>query len=122
MAESAALLIDEILPEKAMRQLLLSPPFQLRFLVASRPEIMSRVPVHRLPRHRNASDQENWLHSRGREDRRHQLDPALRQCTELQYSLDVYGRIHKRLRRIKCAGATYVLFFDDIYIAKIMRY
>jgi ribosomal protein S27E len=35
MAESAALLVDEVLPEQPMRQWLLSFPFQLRFLFAS---------------------------------------------------------------------------------------
>ena len=43
MAESAALLVDEVLPEQPMRQWVLSFPFQLRFLFASRPEIMGRV-------------------------------------------------------------------------------
>ncbi|GHL51090.1 hypothetical protein ECZU29_59400 [Escherichia coli] len=37
MAESAALLVDEVLPEQPMRQWVLSFPFQLRFLFASRP-------------------------------------------------------------------------------------
>ena len=43
MAESAALLVDEVLPEQPMRQWVLSLPFPLRFLFASRPEIMGRV-------------------------------------------------------------------------------
>jgi hypothetical protein len=43
MVESAALLVDEVLPHLPMRQWVLSFPFQLRFLFASRPEIMSRV-------------------------------------------------------------------------------
>lgn len=43
MAESAALLDDEVLPEQPIRQWVLSFPFQLRFLFASRPEIMGRV-------------------------------------------------------------------------------
>ena len=59
MAESAALLVDEVLPREPMRQLLpwmacsramqehlprvLSFPFQLRFLFASRPELMGKV-------------------------------------------------------------------------------
>lgn len=43
MAESAALLVDEVLPEQPMRQWVLSFPFQLRFMFASRPEIMGRV-------------------------------------------------------------------------------
>ena len=43
MAESAALLVDEVLPEQPMRQWVLSVPFQLRFLFASCPVIMGRV-------------------------------------------------------------------------------
>lgn len=43
MAESAALLMDEVLPAQPMRQWVLSFPFQLRFLFASRPAIMGQV-------------------------------------------------------------------------------
>ena len=43
MVESAALLVDEVLPEQPIRQWVLSFPFPLRFLFASRPEIMGRV-------------------------------------------------------------------------------
>ncbi|MFN6846545.1 hypothetical protein ACK4RO_20100, partial [Proteus mirabilis] len=35
--------VDEVLPEQPMRQWVLSFPFQLRFLFASRPEIMGWV-------------------------------------------------------------------------------
>jgi hypothetical protein len=37
------LLVDEVLPEQAMRQWVLSVPYPLRFLFASRPEVMGRV-------------------------------------------------------------------------------
>ena len=43
MAESAALLVDEVFPEQSVRQWVLSVPYPLRFLFASRPEIMGRV-------------------------------------------------------------------------------
>ena len=43
MAESAALLVDEIFPEQPVRQWVLSFPYPLRFLFASRPAIMGRV-------------------------------------------------------------------------------
>ncbi|MBW9269274.1 MAG: IS91 family transposase [Candidatus Thiodiazotropha sp. (ex. Lucinisca nassula)] len=43
MAESAALLVDEVIPEQPIRQWVLSFPFQLRFLFASRPQLMGRV-------------------------------------------------------------------------------
>ena len=41
MADSAALLVDEILPHQPMRQWVLSVPFPLRFLFASNPKAMS---------------------------------------------------------------------------------
>ena len=43
MAESAALLVDEILPHQPMRQWVLSVPFPLRFLFASQPAVMGKV-------------------------------------------------------------------------------
>ena len=43
MAESAALLVDEVLAHELIRQWVLSFPFQLRFLLASRPAITGQV-------------------------------------------------------------------------------
>ena len=43
MADSAALLVDEVLPHQPMRQWVLSVPFQLRFLFASNPKVMTRA-------------------------------------------------------------------------------
>ncbi|AGH47323.1 hypothetical protein C427_5226 [Paraglaciecola psychrophila 170] len=43
MAESAALLVDDVLPHEPIRQWVLSFPFQLRFLFASYPHIMGKV-------------------------------------------------------------------------------
>ena len=43
MAESAALLVDEVFAEQPVRQWVLSVPYPLRFLFASCPEIMGRV-------------------------------------------------------------------------------
>ena len=43
MADSAALLVDEVLPEVPLRQWVLSFPFPLRFLFASRPAVMGQV-------------------------------------------------------------------------------
>ena len=43
MVESAALLVDEVLPRQPMRQWVLSVPFQLRFLFAKEPQVMGRV-------------------------------------------------------------------------------
>ena len=43
MAESAALLVDEVFPEQPVRQWVLSFPYPLRFLFASQPTIMGQV-------------------------------------------------------------------------------
>ena len=43
MAETAALLVDEVLPEQRLRQWVLSVPYALRFLFATRPAIMGQV-------------------------------------------------------------------------------
>jgi len=43
MVESAALIVDEVLPKKPIRQWVLTVPFPLRFLFAAYPELMSKV-------------------------------------------------------------------------------
>jgi ribosomal protein S27E len=43
MAESSAFLVDEVLPEQPLRQWVLSVPYPLRFLFASRPSVMGEV-------------------------------------------------------------------------------
>ena len=43
MADSAAHLVDEVLPKKPIRQRVLSVPFPLRYLFATNPQVMSRV-------------------------------------------------------------------------------
>ncbi len=43
MADSAALLVDDVLPHEPMRQWVLSVPFPLRFLIASQPAVMGKV-------------------------------------------------------------------------------
>ena len=43
MADSAAVLVDDILPHQPMRQWVLSVPFPLRFLFASYPKVMTRA-------------------------------------------------------------------------------
>jgi len=50
MADSAAHLVDKVLPEKPIRQWVLSVPFQLRYLFATQPLVMGKVLsiVHRV--------------------------------------------------------------------------
>jgi hypothetical protein len=43
MAETAALLVDNILPQQPVRQWVLSLPFALRYLLATRPEVLTQV-------------------------------------------------------------------------------
>jgi ribosomal protein S27E len=43
MAESSALLVDEVFPHQPVRQWVLSFPFQLHFLLTSRPAITGQV-------------------------------------------------------------------------------
>lgn len=45
MAESAALLIDEVFPKEPIRQWVLSFPFQLRFLLARHPQLMGGLGI-----------------------------------------------------------------------------
>ena len=43
MVETAALLVDNILPPQPARQWVLSLPFALRYLLATRPEVITQV-------------------------------------------------------------------------------
>ena len=43
MADSAAWLVDEVLPHRPMRQWVLSMPFPLRYLLASQPVVLGKV-------------------------------------------------------------------------------
>ena len=43
MAETAAWLVDDVLPQQPIRQWVLSLPFALRYLLATRPEVVTQV-------------------------------------------------------------------------------
>lgn len=43
MADGAAWLVDQVLPERPIRQWVLSLPFPMRFLLATHPELIGRV-------------------------------------------------------------------------------
>jgi ribosomal protein S27E len=43
MAETAALLVDDVLPRQPVRQWVLSLPFALRYLLATRPEVITQA-------------------------------------------------------------------------------
>ena len=44
MAETAAHLVEHVLPEQPIRKWVLSFPFPLRFLLATRPAVLTQVP------------------------------------------------------------------------------
>ena len=50
MADSAAHMVDEVMPKRPIRQWVLSVPFPLRYLFATNPQVMSHVltMVHRV--------------------------------------------------------------------------
>ena len=43
MVETAALLVDHVLPHRAVRQWVLSIPDPLRFVLANHPQVMGKV-------------------------------------------------------------------------------
>jgi hypothetical protein len=43
MTETAALLVDDVLPQQPVRQWVMSLPFALRYLLATRPEVITQV-------------------------------------------------------------------------------
>ena len=43
MAETAALLVDHVIPDEPVRQWVLSLPFQLRYLLAAEPKVMGEL-------------------------------------------------------------------------------
>ena len=85
MAESAALLVDEIFPQLPIRQWVLSMPFALRFLLAREPQVISSVlgTVTRAI----ASYLITQLYRGYRADRRCDVDPALWIGAQSQRSL-----------------------------------
>ena len=118
MAESAALLVEEVFPEQPVRQLasgmacsramqeqlprVLSFPYPLRFLFASRPAIMGQVLgiVYRVIA--GHLIKQGRVHSQAGAHRRGDADPALRQCTESEPPLDVHGRTNAEIGRASC--------------------
>jgi len=103
MAESAALLVDEVLPHQPIRQWVLSVPIPLRFLFASRPAIMGKVLgivyrtiatqlIHQAGHTRRTPCPKHSLRSRGR------LSPASRtQASSARFSTTWTGS-HQRPR------------------------
>ncbi len=77
MAESAALLVDEVLPEQAMRQWVLSFPYPSAFPVRQPAGDHGAGAGHRPSRHRYPSGQEIRLYTRQGQDGCSHSHPAL---------------------------------------------
>jgi hypothetical protein len=69
MAETAALLADEVFPDVPLRQWVISFPFPLRFLFAAHPQAMGKVlgivmtghPVFNASEHRTKESWRIWF-------------------------------------------------------------
>ena len=57
MAESAAHLVDQVIPRVPLRRWVLSFPIPLRILFATHPGLLSPVLADHLPAYREVSDQ-----------------------------------------------------------------
>ena len=80
MSESAALLVDDVLPHQPIRQWVLSFPFPLRFLLASYPELMGKGAGHCSAGALHPFDQESWIDPGDGTNRVGHSDSALRYC------------------------------------------
>lgn len=76
MTDSAALLADEVLPRKPLRQWVLSLPFALRFLLATDAEALTQVLGIVYRNDLGPHSQEGPAHSHEWGDRRRDADPA----------------------------------------------
>jgi ribosomal protein S27E len=87
MAETAALLADEVFPDVPLRQWVISFPFPLRYLFAAHPQAMGKVlgivyraiSTHLI--HKAGFNLKDWRYRCGN------ADPALRICPQPQYTL-----------------------------------
>lgn len=96
------MLVDEVLPEQPVRQWVLSFPFQLRFLFASRPKIMGLAAR---------------AHERKKLERlcRYILRPAV---SEKRLSLTPNGTVRCELKTPYRDGTTHVIFEPLDFIAR----
>ena len=116
MAESAALLVDEILPHKPLRQWVLSVPFPLRFLFASNPKVMPRVlgSVY-------CAVVTHLAHKAGFTKPMAQTGAVtLIQRFGSSLNLNIHLTCMHALMSSAhgCAGATHMLFLDGVYIGR----
>ena len=115
MAESAALLVDEVFPAQPVRQWVLSFPDPLGFLFASRPAIME--PLERLLGHSITYRIAVGPHAgvAARADERKKLERLCRYITrpavsEMRLSLLSNGKVRYKLKTPYRDGTTQVIF------------
>ena len=114
MAESAALLVDEVLPDKPMRQWVLSVPFPLRFLFASQPKIMGKalgIVYRTIATHliRKAGYTRNIAHTGA-------VTLIQRFGGALNLNIHLMCMDARMPRTHGCAGAAHMLFLDGVYV------
>jgi len=114
MAESAALLVDEVLPEQPMRQWVLSFPFQLRFLFASRPAIMGQVLgiVYRVIA-THLVKKASHTHKSARTGA---VTLIQRFGSALNLNIHLMCMDARMPRAHGCAGVAHMLFLDGVYV------
>jgi ribosomal protein S27E len=114
MAESAALLVDEVLPHEPMRQWVLSVPFPLRFLFASQPIVMGKVlgVVYRtIATHliRKAGYTKTTARTGA-------VTLIQHFGSALNLNIHLMCRDARMPRAHGCAGAAHMLFLDGVYV------
>jgi len=113
MADSAALLVDDILPHQPMRQWVLSVPFPLRFLFASNPKAMTGalgIIYRAISTHlAHKAGFKKPLTQTGAVTLIQRFGSAL----NLNIHLTCMGALMSRAHG--CAGATHMLFLDGVY-------
>jgi len=114
MAESAALLVDEVLPHEPMRQWVLSVPFPLRLLFASQPKIMGKalgIVYHTIATHltRKAGFTKTTAHTGA-------VTLIQRFGGALNLNIHLMCMDARMPRAQGCAGAAHMLFLDGVYM------
>ncbi len=116
MVESAALLVDEVLPQQPMRQWVLSVPIPLRFLFASQPKIMGKalgIVYRTIATHlTHKAGLKNSMAHTGAVTLIQRFGSALNLNIHLTCKDALMSRAHG------CAGATHMLFLDGVYVGE----
>jgi hypothetical protein len=129
MAETAALLVDNVLPQQPVRQWVLSLPFALRYLLATRPEVftLQTLPAESdAPRPRVAESSGFSLHAgiAAKASQRDKVERLARYvsrppvATE-RLSLTQGGNVRYALKTPYRDGTTHVIFEPEDFIVRL---